>query len=196
MVAKVLRMFAWGALVIGSAGLVMTGCKSAPDLTKDNAQALLQARYDHQTPSGITITVDKMGLQQGLTAGYWKLTKIYPKQDGWADYTLTPDGKKVLKLSGGGDVVEWRPGPDGEFHFLIVTAAASTMRAKEVQDPQDEVLPGASSAKSVAYTESVNMDGIPKPLQDMAHNPGNRLSSKRQADLAYDGGTWNVHGAV
>jgi hypothetical protein len=178
------------------AGLTMTGCKSAPELSKDNAQALIQSHYDAQAPSGVTITVDKKGLQQGLTAGYWKLTKIYPKQQGWADYTLTDEGKKALKLNGGGDVVEWRPGADGEFHFMIVTTATSGMRAKDVQDPQDEILADAKTAKSAAFTESVNMSNLPGPLQDMAHNPGNKLSSKKQADLSYENGAWKLHGIV
>jgi hypothetical protein len=195
-VKKLLNVYALGIMAAGLTGLLLAGCKSAPDLGKDNALALIQAQYDHQAPAGVTISVDKMGLQQGLTAGYWKLTKIYPKQEGWADYTLTPEGKKVLKQAGGGDVIEWRPGPDGEFHFLIVTNTANTMRAKDVQDPQDEVLPGVSAARSVTYTEDVNLDGVPQPLQNMAHNPGNKLSSKRQADMAYDGMTWKVHGIV
>jgi hypothetical protein len=173
----------------------LTGCASAPDLTKDNAAALIQSHYDSEAPAGITITVDKVGLQQGLTAGYWKLTKIYPKQQGWADYTLTDAGKKVLKLASG-DVIEWRPGGDGEFHFLVTTTAATTMRAKDVDDPQDEILPDVKTAKSVKFTESVNMSEVPQPLQDMAHSPGNKLSSKKQADMAYENGAWKVHGIV
>lgn len=174
----------------------MTGCKSAPDLSKDNAAALIQSHYDGQAPAGVTITVDKPGLQQGLTAGYWKLTKVYPKQEGWADYTVTDAGKKVLKLQSGGDLIEWRPGADGEYHFLIVTTAASTMRAKDVQDPQDEILANTQAAKSVKFTESLNLTGVPQPLQDMAHNAGNKLSSKKQADLAYENGAWKVHGVI
>jgi hypothetical protein len=178
-----------------AAGLAMTGCNSAPDLTRTSAQTVIQSHYDSQAPSGLTIMVDKVGLQQGLTAGYWKLTKVYPNQR-WADYTLTPEAKKVLKLSGGGDVIQWRPEQDGDFHFLIETTSANTMRARDVQDPQDEILANTKSAKSVAYTESVNMDGVPQPLQDMAHNRGNRLSSKKQADLSYENGAWKVHGIV
>src|SRR5689334_16045357 len=101
---KKLRIYALGALAFAVAGLLFIGCKSAPELSKDSAQALIQSHLDGQAPSGITITVDKMGLQQGLSAKYWKLTKIYPKQAGWADYTLTPEGQKVLKLSSGGNV--------------------------------------------------------------------------------------------
>jgi hypothetical protein len=183
-------------VVVGCAGLLITGCKSAPDLSKDKATALIQSHYDSQPPAGVTITVDKVGLQQGLTAGYWKLTKIYPKQQGWADYSVTDDGKKILKLQRGGDVIEWRPGGDGEFSFLIVTANASSMRAKDVQDPQDESLANTTAAKSVIFTESVNLTGVPKPLQDIAHNAGNKLSSKKQADLAYENGAWTVHGII
>jgi hypothetical protein len=193
---KKLRIYALGALALGVAGLLFTGCKSAPELSKDSAQALIQSHLDSQAPSGISITVGKMGLQQGLSAGYWKLTKIYPKQAGWADYTLTPEGQKLIKLSSGGNVIEWRPGGDGEYRFLIQTITANTMRAKDVQNPENEILPDAKNAKSVRYTESVNMNGIPEPLQKMAHNAGNKLSSKRQADLSYEAGSWKLHGII
>jgi hypothetical protein len=173
----------------------MTGCNSAPALTATSAQTVIQSHYDNQAPSGVTISVDKVGLQQGLTAGYWKLAKVYPNQR-WADYALTPEGKKVLKLSSGGDVIQWRPEQDGDFHFLIETTSANTMRARDVQDPQDETLANTKTARSVTYTESVNMSGVPQPLQDMAHNAGNRLSKKRQADLSYENGAWKVHGIV
>ncbi|UWZ86260.1 hypothetical protein [Occallatibacter riparius] len=193
---SILRVFASGVVTAGVAGLLMTGCKSAPDLSKDNAASLIQSHYDSQPPAGVTITVDKKGLQQGLTAGYWKLTKIYPKQQGWADYTVTDEGKKAFKLQSGGDVIEWRPGADGEYHFLVTTLTATTMRAKDVSDPQNEHLADAKTAKSVKYTESVNLTGVPQPLQDIAHNAGNKLSSKKQADLAYEDGAWKVHGII
>ena len=93
-------------------------------------------------------------------------------------------------------MIEWRPGGDGEFSFLIVTTNASSMRAKDVQDPQDESLANTTAAKSVIFTESVNLTGVPKPLQDIAHNPGNKLSSKKQANLAYENGAWTVHGII
>jgi len=194
-VKRLFKILIGGVAAAGAAGLVLTGCNSAPELTPTSAQAVIQSHYDSQTPSGVTIFVDKIGLQQGLTAGYWKLTKVYPNQR-WADYALTAEGKKVLKLSDGGDVIQWRPEQDGDFHFLIVTTAANTMRAKVMSDPQDEILADVKSAKSVTFTESVNMNGVPQPLQDMAHNKGNRLSSKKQADLAYENGAWKVHGIV
>ena len=175
------------------AGLLMTGCKSTPELSKDTAQSVIQAYYNHQPPNALTITVGDTGLRQGLTAGYWKLTKVY-SNNRWADYTLTPDGKKVLKLSGGGDVIQWRPEQGSPFSFLIVTVAANPFKVMDVQDPQDETLPGGGAAKSVGYTEGVDFSGMPQPLQDIAHNPGNHLSTHRQADLTFDGMNWTVHG--
>lgn len=192
---KLFEVCALGALAAAGAGLLVNGCKSTPELSKDTAQALIQAQYDQQ-PSGITITVGEAGLKQGLAADYWKLTKVYPNNR-WADYTLTPDGKKVLKLADGGDVIQWRPEQqDSTYSFLIVTLATNPLRAKDLQDPQDEVLAGANAAKSVTFTESVNLTGVPQPLQDIAHNAGNRLSSKKQADLTYDGMNWKLHGIV
>jgi hypothetical protein len=34
---------------------------------------------------------------------------------------------------------------------------------------------------------------VPDPLQNIAHNPGNTLSSKRQADFSLEGGAWKLH---
>lgn len=192
---KLFVICALGALAAAGSGLLVTGCKLTPQLSKEAAQQIIQAYYDQQAPSGFTITVDETGLKQGLTDGYWKLTKVYPNNR-WADYTLTPDGKKVLKLSAGGDVIQWRPDQGGTFSFLIVTDAANHLKAMDVQDPQDEVLPGTNTAKSVAFTEGADFTGVPQPLQDIAHNPGNRLSSKRQADLTWDSMNWKVHGIV
>ncbi|HWE85613.1 MAG TPA: hypothetical protein VG267_11765 [Terracidiphilus sp.] len=192
---KLFEVCALGALAAVGAGLLVSGCKSTPELGKDTAQALIQAQYDQQ-PAGVTITVGDAGLKQGLAAGYWKLTKVYPNNR-WADYTLTPDGKKVLKLAGGGDVIQWRPEQqDSTYSFLIVTLATNPLRAKDLQDPQDDVVSGATAAKSVTFTESVNMTGVPQPLQDIAHNAGNKLSSKKQAELTYDGMNWKLHGIV
>lgn len=192
---KLFVVCALGALALAGAGLLATGCKSSPQLSKETAQAVLQAYYDHQTPTGITITIDDTGLRQGITDGYWKLTKVY-SNNRWADYTLTDDGKKALKLAGGGDVIQWRPEQGSPFSVLIVTTATNPLQVKDLQDPQDETLPGVNVAKNVSYTEAVDFKGVPQPLQDIAHNPGNHLSSHRQADLSYDGMNWTVHGVV
>lgn len=188
-----LKFCVFGSLALMGVGLMLTGCKSKPPLTSADALALIQAEYDNRPAAGATIAVFETGLKQGLTAKYWKLTKVYPNQR-WADYTLTDEGKKVLKLANGGDVIEWRPEPGSEPHFAVITVAANHWKARDVQDPQDEIVPGVDTAMGAAFTEMVNLDGVPEPLQDMAHSPRNKLSAKRQADFALVGGAWKLHG--
>lgn len=187
-----LKRLAIGTVVLLGTGLWLGGCGSTPDLTKATALALVQAQYDQRPAAGINIKVDDMGLRQGLTAKYWKLTKIYPNNR-WADYTLTDEGKKVLTLDAGGDVIQWRPEPGSEPHFFITTVATNHLKAKDVLDPQDEVVPGVSTAKTAAFTESLVLTGVPQPLQDMLHNPGNKPSSKRHVEFALNGDNWTVH---
>lgn len=171
------------------AGLLINGCKTAPDLTAANAQALIQAKYDASPAVGAAITVDNQGMIQGATAKYWDRTKVYPNKY-WADFTLTPDGKKALTLVGGGDTIQWRPeSPDDKaFSVVVTTVATSHLKARDVKDPQDEV----GGTKSVIYTEAVSLDGVPSALADIAHNPGNKLSTKKTATFALDGGAWKL----
>jgi len=42
------------------------------------------------------------------------------------------------------------------------------------------------------YTEAVSLDGVPSALQDIAHNPGNKLSTKKTATFAVDTGAWKL----
>jgi hypothetical protein len=183
-----------GVLAFMGAGLLVSGCKSTPDLTQTEAQTMIQANYDHATPVGANITVSDLGMRQGITAKYWNRTKIYPNKY-WADFTLTPDGKKALKLPSGGDQIQWRPESldDKNYSIVVVTVAANHLKAKDVSDPQDEVVAGVDTAKGTSFTESVNLDGVPDALQQIAHNPGNKLSTKRQADFALEGGAWKLH---
>jgi len=186
-VKNAVNMKVLGVAAFLGIGLLLTGCKTAPELTQANAQAMIQAKYDQTPAVGASITVDDLGLKQGLTAKYWKLTKVYPNNR-WADYALTDDGKKALKLLAGGDVIQWRPEQGSDAHFVAITVAANHLKARDVKDPQDEV----GGTKSVVFTESVNLDGVPNPLQDIAHNPGNKLSSKKTATFALDGGAWKL----
>jgi len=78
-------------------GLLLTGCKTAPELTEANAQALIQAKYDQTPPVGVNIIVDDLGMRMGATDKYWDRTKVYPNRF-WADFALTPEGKKAIKL--------------------------------------------------------------------------------------------------
>lgn len=191
---KAVNLKVLAVLLFVSVGWLLAGCKSAPDLAQAQAQALIQAKYDQTPAVGANITVDDLGMRMGATAKYWDRTKVYPNKF-WADFTLTPEGKKALKLPGGGDVIQWRPENAGDTHFsvIVVTVAANHLRARDVKDPQDEVLPGVDTAKGVSYTESVNLDGVPDALQGIAHNPGNKLSAKRQADFSLEGGVWKLH---
>jgi hypothetical protein len=181
------RILGVGALL--GAGLLFTGCKSAPDLTAANAQALIQANYDQSPPVGVAITVYDLGMRQGATAKYWDRTKVYPNKY-WADFKLTDEGKKVVTLAGGGDVIQWRPDSvaDKNFSVVVTTVATNHLKARNVKDPQDEV----GGTKSSVFNEVVPLDGVPAPLQDMAHNPGTRLSTTRTATFALDNGVWKV----
>jgi hypothetical protein len=193
-VKKVGNLHILCALAFMGAGMLLNGCKSAPELTQANAQALIQAEYDHRPAVNASITVFDLGMGQGLVARYWVKSKVYPNRI-WADFTLTPEGKKALKLANGGDVIQWHPETANDPHYSVVvfTVAANHPKARDLKDVQDEVLPGVSTAKGVAFSEAVNFDGVPAPLQDIAHDPGNKLITKRQADFAFDGGAWKLH---
>jgi hypothetical protein len=169
--------------------LLFTGCKTAPELTTANAQALIQANYDQSPAVGAAITVNDLGLRQGITAKYWTLTKIYPNKY-WADYTLTADGKKAVTAPGGGDVILWRPSSaEDKSYSLVVTAVATNhLKAHDVKDPQDET----GGTKTCVFNEAVSLTGVPDPLQDIAHNPGNRLATRRTATFTLDGNAWKL----
>ncbi len=188
------KLIVFGMLGFVGAGLVLAGCKSAPELTGSQAQALIQAKYDQTPPVGASISIDEQGLAEGVADGYWVRTKLYPNRY-WADFTLTPEGKKAVTLENGGDVIEWRPDNAGakNFSVIVVTVAANHLEARDLRDVQDETLPGVSTAKGVVYSEAVNLDGVPAPLVNIAHDPGNQLSVKRQADFALVDGVWKLH---
>jgi len=181
------------AVALLGAGIFLAGCKSAPPLTADQAQAMIQAKYDQTAPTGITISVTDLGMRQGIAAKYWTRTTIYPNHY-WADFTLTPDGKKVVALPGGGDVIQWRPQglSDTKYAYMITTVQANHLRALNVRNIQSETLPGASQAMGADYDEGIDFTGVPGPLVDIAHNPGNQLSTQHHADFALVSGAWKL----
>ncbi len=185
MYAVTMKRFA-GLAVLG-AGLAFAGCKSTPPLSATDAKAMIQAKYDQSTAAPVHIVVDDLGMRQGITAKYWDRTKMYPNRF-WADFTLTDDGKKVVTIPGGGDVIQWRPDTAGDTHYSIdlATVAANHLKAFDVHDPQTE----ADGTRSVIFSEGVDLTGVPGPLQDIAHNPGNHLSTKRTAIFAVQNGAW------
>ena len=186
---NILNLKAFGVVAFMGTGLLLTSCKSAPDLTQATAQALIQANYDNAPAVGANIRVDALGMRQGATAKYWTRTTVYPNKI-WADFTLTPDGKKVLALPKGGDVIQWRPesATDTNYSIVVVSVATNHLKARDVKEITDEL----NGGKGAQYTESVNLDGVPDALQGIAHNPGDKLSTTRQADFVLDSGAWKL----
>lgn len=180
------------AVLMMGTGLAMTGCKSVPPLSQADAQKLIEAYYAQQPATSVNIYVDSNGLRQGYEAKYWKLTKVYPNRR-WADYDLTDEGKKVLKLESGKTTLEWRPDEQGAGHFYVTTLQTNHLLIKEVADPQDDVVPGVETAKSAKFTEESNLTGLPDPVKQMAHNTGNILTNRKTAEFALENGAWKVH---
>lgn len=182
------KLLVLGVLGFVGAGMLLAGCKSAPELTQAQAQALIQAKYDQTPAAGASIMVDEQGLARGVSAKYWERTKVYNRF--WGDFTLTPEGKKVLMLQQGGDVIHWQPlnAGDKSYTTTVVTVAANHLKALHVEDPQDD----SGGSKTASFVETVNLDGVPNDLQVMASGPGNRLTVKRVATFTLDGGAWKL----
>lgn len=177
-----------GILALLGAGLWIAGCKSAPELTQAQALTMIQAKYDQNPAGPVNITVNSNGMVQGVTAKYWFETKRYPNGY-WGDFTITPDGKKVLKQANGGDVIQWRPDSPTDQNFVVIiqTLATNRLKARNVGEIQS-----VGDSRIASFTEAVNLDGIAQPLADMAHNPGNKLSSLRQATFVLTNGAWTL----
>ena len=181
-----------GVVAVVGTGLVVAGCKSAPELGKDQALKMVQDKYDQTAPVGVNVLVDDAGMRQGATAKLWDRTKVFPNKL-WADFKLTAEGKKAVTLPGGGDTIEWRPGSleDKKYTIVVTTVPANHLKAKDMGDLQDEMLPGADTAKAGKYTEVASLTGVPQTIQDIiAHNSLNKISSKKQADFALENGAW------
>lgn len=180
------KMQALAALVLMGSGIVVAGCKSAPDLTQQQAQTLIQAKYDAAPGAPLSIVVNDLGMQEGVTAQYWVGTKRYPNGY-WADLKLTPAGAKAMTLPGGGDTIQWRPlsPQDPQYSIALNSVALTHLKARGLGEIQD-----SGSNKTVTFTEDVDLTALPQPLQGIAHNPGNRLSTKRTATFALNNGAW------
>jgi hypothetical protein len=188
-VKKAVKIHALMSLAVLGVGMMVTGCKSAPELPKDKAVAMIQAHYDAVAPSGFDITVNNDGMIQGATAKYWQRTTIYPNKY-WADFKLTDQGKKLLKLSSGTDTIQWRPsGPtDKSFTIVVTTTVLKHRRARDIKDIQDV----GTKTKTIVFTEGVDLSDLPQPLVDIAHNPGNQLTTSRTATFVLDGEDWKL----
>ena len=85
-------------------------------------------------------------------------------------------------MTGGGDVIKWRPDSptDNKYSVVMVTVAANHLKARDIKDIQD-----VGKTKTVIFTEGVDLTGVPDVLVGIAHNPGNELTTSRQATLCY-----------
>jgi hypothetical protein len=177
-----------GTLVLLSAGWWLAGCKSAPELTQAQAQSMIQAKYDKDPGITFNVAVNDRGMQQGVHANYWVGNKRYPNGY-WADFTLTPDGKKVVKLPDGGNVIQWRPdGPAApNYSIVVVPLAVSHLKARNLGDVET-----IGDSRTVTYMEDVTLDTMPAPLQAIAQNPGNKLSTQRMATFVLVNGAWSL----
>jgi hypothetical protein len=187
-VKNAVKLQIMGLLAIFAFGIWMASCKSAPDLTQAQALTMIQAKYDQTPAVPANITVNDTGMGQGVTAKYWLGTKRYPNGY-WADFTLTPDGKKVLTLASGGAVIQWRPDSPSDPHasVIVMPVVANHLKARDVGEIQS-----VGDTRTASFTEDINLDGVPQPLQDIAHNPGNKLSSSRQATFVLTNGAWTL----
>jgi hypothetical protein len=178
----------FGLLTLSSMGILLAGCKSAPELSQTQALALIQASFDQAAPVNTDIVVNDLGMREGISAKYWEGIKKYPNGY-WADFKLTDAGKKLVKLPSGGDTIQWRPeGPnDPKYAVAMTTVAANHMKARNIEDIQDN-----GTVSTAAFVADVNLSGLPGPLQGIAHNPGNTLAIRRHADFTLDNGTWKL----
>lgn len=183
------KLHALMSVAILGVGMMVGGCKSAPELPKDKALSMIQAHYDAAAPSGFEIRVNNDGMVQGATAKYWQRTTIYPNKY-WADFKLTDQGKKLIKLSSGTDTIQWRPnGPtDPDFGIIVTTLALNHRKARDLKEIQDV----GSKTKTVEFTEGVDLSGLPEMLVGMAHEPGNQLTTTRTATFVLDNNDWKL----
>jgi len=60
-----------------------------------------------------------------------------------------------------------------------------SVRPEDIQD--------VGKTRTVIYTEGVDLTGVPDALVSIAHNPGNQLTTSRQADFVLDdAGAWKL----
>jgi hypothetical protein len=178
----------FAGLALLCAALLAAGCKQAPELTQVNAASLIQANYAQAAPVPIELVISDLGMRQGVTAKYWEGVKRYPNGY-WADFKLTPDGKKLVKLADGGDTIAWRPDGPNDLHYAITvtTLGASHLKATNIGDIEDN-----GDGKVVEFTEAKDLSGLPDALQGMAHNSGNTLSTRRHANFVLANGAWSL----
>jgi hypothetical protein len=187
-VKNAVRIQALVALVLFGAVGFLAGCKSAPDLTKDQAKAMIQAKYDKDPGTVFNIAVGDRGMQQGVHANLWLGVKRYPNGY-WADFKLTPDGVKAVKLPNGGETIQWRPeGPsDPNYTLVVVPLATTKCKTRNLGDVQT-----LADTRTVTYMEDMDLSSLPASLQAVAQNPPNKISTQRVATFTLANGAWTL----
>jgi hypothetical protein len=176
------------ALVLLGAGGFLAGCKSVPELTQDQAKTMIQAKYDKDPGTVFNIAVDDVGMQKGVHANYWLGVKRYPNGY-WGDFKLTPDGVKVVKLPSGGDTILWHPDTPKDPRYSIIVIPLVTSKLK-VRSPGDVQM--LADNRTVTFMEDVDLSSLPAPLQGIAQNPFNKLSTQRVATFTLVDGAWTL----
>jgi hypothetical protein len=67
----------------------------------------------------------------------WVETKRYTNER-WVGFTPTPEGKKLVKLTNGGGVIQWRPAAK-TFSAIVTTLTANPLEARDTGPIQDGV---------------------------------------------------------
>lgn len=149
---------------------------------------MIQAKYDKDPGTVFNIAVNDRGMQQGVHANYWLGVKRYPNGY-WGDFKLTAGGMKVVKLESGGDTIQWRPdGPnDPNYTIIVVPLVPSKLKIRNPGDVET-----VADTRTMTYMEDVDLSNLPAPLQALADNPSNKLSTKRMATFTLTNGAWTL----
>jgi len=185
-----MKMQKLGAMALLGAGLlVFAGCKSAPPLSQQDAMQMVQAKYNQAPPEPVSFVISDLGMRKGIVAKYWIETKKYPNGY-WADFKMTPEGLKVIKLSSGGDTIQWHPESSSDKSFVVAASTIPTVlhKAKDISDLQDM----GDGLKTATYAESDVLDPLPSGLKDIIQDPSNKISTKRTATFNLVDGAWKL----
>jgi hypothetical protein len=175
--------------LLGAGLLVFAGCKSAPPLSQQDALAMVEAKYNQAPPVSVSFAITDLGMRKGIVAKYWAETKKYPNGY-WADFKMTPDGAKVIKLSSGGDTIQWHPESSSDKSFLVPASTVATTKLKAINfsDVQD----AGGGVKTATYSEDEVLDPLPSALKDIIQDPANKISTKRTATFSLVDNAWKL----
>ena len=140
-------------------------------------------------PESVSFVITDLAMRKGIVAKYWVETKKYPNGY-WADFAMTPDGKKVIKLSSGGDTIQWHPESSSDKSFVVAASTVATSRHKAKD--MSALLDLGGDVKTGTYSESDVLDALPSALKDIIQDPSNKISTKRTATFNLVDGAWKL----